>query len=114
MENSAPRTSAKPVKYTSATRTVLTVVVVLLMVVGIAQDPAGFGKTLLEVPVAFANAFIWVALTLLVVWLFVDLMAKHLIGKSLRELLNDRSQHFEENLVCALVIVIAIAFLIAK
>lgn len=86
----------------------------VFLIIGILQDPAAYWESVSRIPAAFANVFTWLLWTLGWWWFVIDLAAKRLLGKSLRELIDDRDPRFEQNLVVALVIALPILMLVAR
>jgi len=84
-----------------------------LFVVGVIQNPSGYWTMLLTIPQVFARALTWVVLTFLFLLIIVDLIAKRLIGMSLRLFIAEASLGEQRQLIMVLLLVISIVLLTA-
>ncbi len=87
---------------------------IVLLLVGIFQDPNAFLADAARIPQAWASLALWLAVSVLVFWLAAEAMARLLIGKGLAQLREDGDQQFEQNLVLAGLITLAILLLVAQ
>jgi hypothetical protein len=110
--NQTPPNKVK--RYNATWRNTIGLVAIAVYMVGVAMDPPGFVESIRRIPTAFATMATWLAFTFLVGWWLIDIIAKRLIGKSLRELIADKDTRFEQNLVIALVIAIPLTMLVSK
>lgn len=87
---------------------------VVLLIVGILQDPAAFLADAARIPQAWASLALWLAVSVLVFWLAAEVLTRLLIGKGLAQLRADGDPQFEQNLVLAGLITLAILLLVAQ
>ena len=87
---------------------------ILLLLVGILQDPNAFLADAARIPQAWASLALWLAVSVLVFWLAAEVLARLLVGKGLAQLREDGDQQFEQNLVLAGLITLAILLLVAQ
>ena len=95
-------------------RAVIGVVAVVVFIMGVVKDPSGYIDSVSRIPTAFSVMVTWLVFTFLVGWWLIDLAAKWLLAKSLRELIADKDTRFEQNLVVALVVAVPIMMLVAR
>ncbi len=101
-------------KYGKFARYSIGLLAIAVYIFGVVKDPSGFLESVGRIPTAFAVMATWLGFTFLVGWWLIDIIAKKLIGKSLRELIADKDKQFEQNLVVALVIALPIMMLVAR
>ena len=56
---------------------------IVLLIVGILQDPAAFLADAARIPQAWASLALWLAVSVLVFWLAAEVLTRLLIGKGL-------------------------------
>ncbi len=101
-------------RYNKKMRYVIGALMLIFLVIGILQDPAAYWESISRIPAAFATVFTWLVFTLGWGWIVIDMAAKYLMGKSLREAIQDRNPQFEQNVVVALIIAIPLLMLVAR
>lgn len=113
MQNTAV-SPAKPARqYSYVHRYVALVGVAALVVLGAVMDPTAFATSIARIPTALAPAIVWVAVTFGLVWILVDFIGKHLLGFSLRELIEEHDKGFARMLVATLLLAIPLVMFVA-
>ncbi|MFN8473146.1 MAG: hypothetical protein U0822_13235 [Anaerolineae bacterium] len=87
---------------------------IILLIVGILQDPAAFLADAARIPQAWASLALWLAVSVLVFWLAAEALTRLLVGKGLAQMRADGDPQFEQNLVLAGLITLAILLLVAQ
>lgn len=93
---------------------IATALMVVLLIVGIVQDPAAFMAEAARIPAAWASLALWLAVSLVLFWLATEVLSRLLFGKTLVQMRADGDSHFEQNLLCAGLITMAIILLVAQ
>jgi len=100
-------------RYGYKTRYLVIAILLILFVIGVIQNPSGYWTMLLTIPQVFTRALTWVVLTFLFLLIIVDLIAKRLIGMSLRSFIAHATPGEQRQLILVLLIVIAVVLLTA-
>lgn len=95
--------------------TILAAILMLgLLVLGVVQDPTAFVTEVARIPQAWASLSVWLAVSVVLFWLVTEGMSRLLFGKTLMQMRMDGDSHFEQNLLCAGIITLAIILLVAR
>lgn len=90
------------------------VLLLILFAFGVAQDPGAFVTEVARIPQAWALLAVWLAVSVVLFWLVTEALSRLLFGKTLLQMRQDGDTRFEQNLLCAGVIALAIILLVAQ